>query len=214
MKRVLALLMSIAMLLCFVACGDDDGKKEEASNINQAENPEPSTAKVESNKETEAKPNSSLSYTFKVPGEPVVFDYPSMRVIEAGTSRVFEALDFMGVFSMEYVTAELEEIPQILSLNFDLATGACLTGEFEAIVVEKTERLEINGTEVLVFDGYVHSAYDTGEQLHLPMHGYAFVKGSVICQLLGVMHSQEDAKAEAEMIATIDAMINTLRESR
>ena len=219
MKKSIILLIIALVAVAAVVCIFVFGGKDTPSTVNGdptvgGGDPTPTEAPTKGNEESTDKNEIELIYTFEDPSKPVVFDYPNMRVIEEGTSRVFANSKFVVVYCRDAKQAALNDILGELSGKFKSATRTHLEAFFDSYSLTKTETKRINQTDVLLVEGVIVAKYSSGDTIQLPMRGYTFAKGDAICQLVAILNEEENAADQAEMEKTIDAMIATLRETK
>lgn len=217
MKRVITLFLALAMCLPLVACGNSDktGYLDPVSPTERGEDAPPQENKgQEPAGEKEPSTDVDLIYTFKDPSKPVAFDYPNLKVIEEGTSRVFKNSKYVIVYCRDSGEKELQDIPPALGDKFGYAVNTHITGSFSSFDIAKTDNMKVNGTDVLAIKGVIVSAYSDGSTVDLPMLGYTFIKDGMICELIGVLPDGENDADQAEMEKTVAAMIQTLRDDR
>lgn len=211
---IIALVAVAAVVCIFVFGGKDTPSTANGDPTVGGGDPMPTEVPTKGNEDPADKNEIELIYTFKDAGEPVVFDYPNMRVISEGTSRIFKNSKFVVAYCKETKQAALGDILNELSSKFEMATGTHIEGTFDSYSVTRTENKRVNQTDVLLVEGFVVAKYSSGNTIELPMRGYTFAKGDMICQLVAVLNEEENAADQAEMEKTIDAMIATLREER
>lgn len=215
MKKILITILIMCLLTTATACGakDDTGKDK---NIKSTENNVQSTTGISSDKTDEVKDNKGIEliYTFKDPGNPVAFDYPNLKSIEEATSQVFKNSKYIIVYCTDTGDCELKDIPTSLSENFYHATDIHLTAPFDSFSIEKTNSLKVGEQELLQINGHVVVKRSAGTLVNLPMQGYTFKKDGVLYELIGVLNEESNPENQAEMEATVEAMISTLRDDR
>lgn len=212
MRKYLILILSLMLATSLCACGskDDSNVSNEGNSITEEQ------GKGESEKDEVIKNDSKveLMFTFKDPSKPVVFDYPNLKCIEEGTSRVFKNSKYVIVYCRENGNCDMKEIPDALSEKFYNSTDIHLTAPFDSFLIEKTDVLDISGQEVLQLNGDVIVKRGDGTLVNLPMQGYSFVKDDTIYELIAVLREETNDANQAEMEATVEAMIKTLRDER
>lgn len=215
MKKILVTLLMISLLVSLAACGTNDTPNTENNTPSTSEStPSQTDEPTKATEEAQGNSGIDLMYTFKDPSKPVAFDYPNMKSIEEGTSQVFKNSKFLIVYCRDTKQATLNNVVQELSEKFGTATRTHLEGTFDSFSVTKTENKTINQTDVLLVEGVVVSKYDDGTSIQLPMRGYTFAKGDVVCELIAVLNEESNTTNQEEMNKTIDAIIATLRDDR
>lgn len=215
MKKILVTLLVICLLASLTACGTNDTPSTGNNTPSTSESTPPQTEEpTKATENTQGNNGIDLMYTFKDPSKPVAFDYPNMKSIEEGTSQVFKNSKFLIVYCRDTKQAALNDVIGELSEKFSNATRTHLEGTFESFSVTKTENKTINQTEVLLVEGVVVAKYDDGTSIQLPMRGYTFAKGDVVCELIAVLNEESNVANQEEMNKTIDAIIATLRDDR
>lgn len=215
MKKILVTLLTICLLASLVACGTNDTPNTGNNTPSTSESTPSQTEETsKATENTQSNNGIDLMYTFKDPSKPVAFDYPNMKSIEEGTSQVFKNSKFLIVYCRNTKQVTLNNVVEVLSEKFGTATRTHLEGTFESFSVTKTESKTINQTEVLMVEGVVVAKYDDGTSILLPMRGYTFAKGDVVCELIAVLNEESNAANQEEMNKTIDSIIATLRDDR
>ena len=214
MKKLLVIVLTLCMILSLSACGNTD-KKDNAANTNSGIN---STIQGETNSETSDKKQDenkiNLMYTFEDPSKPVVFDYPNLKCIEEGTSRIFKNSKYVMVYCRDSGNCDLKDIPNTLSEKFGRAVNTHIEGSFSTFNLTETKNIQINGIDVLLAKGSLVATYDSGNKINLPLCGYTFAKDEMIYELIAILSEETNDVNQKEMEQTIEAMINTLREDR
>lgn len=214
MKRLLVIVLTLCIVLSFSACGSKD-KNDDVANANSGNNATTQTdtsSETADNKQDESKVD--LMYTFEDPSKPVVFDYPNLKCIEEGTSRVFKNSKYVMVYCRDTGNCELKDIPNTLSEKFYNSTDTHLIAPFESFSIEKTDSISVSNQNVLQINGYVVVKRGDGSLVNLPMQGYTFIKEDTICELIAVLNEETNDTNQSEMEETVEAMIKTLREQR
>lgn len=215
MKRFLITILMICLLASLAACGSNNNTdtNKEIPSTEESIKSQPETS---SDQQDDVKNDDGidLMYTFKDPSKPVAFDYPNMKCIEETTSRVFKTSKYIIVYCRDSKKSELGNIPTELIEDFKSATSTHLEGTFDSFSLTNTEEKTINQTDTLLVKGYVVSKYDDGSTINLPMRGYTFAKGDVVCELIAVLNEETNDANQEEMEKTIDAIIETLRDDR
>lgn len=214
-RKKLLVIMTSLMLVSLTGCTtkkdtniSEQNKSTEKKQVLQTE-PDTSTEDASVNEG-----NIDLIYTFKDPSYPVAFDYPNIKLVEEGTSMIFKKNNYLVIYCRDSKQAELNNVVAELTKKFQLATTTYLNGEFDSFTTVYSESKTINDTEVLMVEGAVVTKYDDGSSIELPMYGYTFSKGDVICEILGVLNERTDEVQQEDMEKTVDAMIATLRDDR
>lgn len=158
--------------------------------------------------------NIDLIYTFKDPSKPVAFDYPNLKSIEEGTSRIFKNSRYVIAYCRDTKEAELKDIPMELSEKFSIATSTHLIGTFNSFTVKESKEMNINGIKVLMIKGLLVAEFDDGSKVNYPMQGYTFEKAGMIVELIGFINEESNDANQKEMETTVEAIIKTLRDDR
>ena len=215
MKKGLMIILTVCLMVAFTACGD---KEKKADNTGKTSVENDLIIQSEGNSKTEEKnPDKSkidLTYTFKDPGKPVVFDYPNLKCIEEGTSQIFMNSKYVIAYCRDSINADLADIPTAMSEKFGSVVNSYIEGSFASFDVAETKEMDINGVVVLMVKGTLVATYDDGSEINLPMKGYTFSKEDMVCELIAVLSEESNDKNQTEMEETIEAMIQTLREER
>lgn len=205
MKKIKSLTAILAITaLIITGCGITAPTKKPARESIEAENTESEEMiQTDTNSETtedgQDENQIDLIYTFEDPSEPIVFDYPNLKCIEEGTSRVFKNSKYVIVYCRDNGNCELEDIPDALSEKFYYATDIHLTAPFESFQIEETALMSVSGQEVLQINGYVVVKRSGGTLVNLPMQGYTFIKDDLICELIAVLNEENNETDQLEI---------------
>jgi len=225
MKKVLLIVLTMYLVFSFCGCGNNDAKTNNPTS-SVADDDKNLVTQTDENLVTQTDENPvnnddisddldvDLLYTFEDPSKPVVFDYPNMKCVEEGTSRIFKNSKYVIVYCRDSGNCNLEDIPNSLSEKFYNSTDIHLTAPFDSFDIKDTNSLKIKDQELLQIGGCVVVKRGDGTLVNLPMKGYTFVKDDAIFELIAVLSEESNDENQVEMEATIDAMINTLREER
>lgn len=215
MKKLSTILITLLMVISMTACGGNNDTntpdtKQSSENIESTDG----NTTTEQKDDTAEKNDIELMYTFKDPGYPVAFDYPNLKCIEEGTSRVFKNSKYIIVYCRDEKKVELDAIVDTLTEKFKMATSTHLAGEFDSFAIDSSESTKLGDVDALIINGSVIAKYLDGSTIKLPIRGYVFSKGDVVCEVIGTINEESNDVNQAEMTKTIDAMMSTLRDDR
>ena len=208
-KRIFIILMVGIMALSCAACGKEN-KKEKSKNISTQES---SLDSADIGTISPKSDNVVMEYTFEDSWKDVFFDYPQLQVIEENMSTVFRNSKYVVAYSTKESSVEDIVITDELLPDFQYATKTHILGKVESLKISSEKEIKIGDYELLQIDGsavIVHSDESVSESV---IHGYTFRYDNAIFELIGISRDGSDEHND-EMIATVDAMITTLRHKR
>ncbi len=232
MKKIVSTILTLSLIMTMTACGkDDDSSQGNGKNTGSTESKNSTSVsepKSDDTSTSESKDNNGIDlmythtdlYTFKEGIPAIEFDYPNLKSIGEGLTRIFKNNKFVIAYTRSsergkvYDDIDLIDIPDELSESFAWAIDTHFTPDFSSFSIDEQEEKEINGTEVLMIKGKLVATYMSGTVVEYPMKGYTFTKNGTIFQMIGMLSDESNDEYQEEMEKTVDAMISTLREER
>ena len=229
MKKIVSTILTLSLIMTMTACGkDDDSSQGNGKNTGSTESKNSTSVsepKSDDTSTSESKDNNGIDlmythtdlYTFKEGIPAIEFDYPNLKSIGEGLTRIFKNNKFVIAYTRSsergkvYDDIDLIDIPDELSESFARGVSTHILGDFTSFKIDEQEEKEINGTEVLMIKGHIVGSWSDGSTDTYPMKGYTFTKNGTIFQMIGFLNEKSNDEYQAEMEKTVDAMISTLR---
>lgn len=212
MKRLICLLLAVAMLLSMAACGGQtsggDTEPEETKKQSQGDSKE---TKPEDTEET--KPSQPDTVTIQVPGKEVYFSCANGWVVDrrSQSTLVYQNEESLVSISYDWVNefnGELEDLVTFLNFAFTFDAYSYAKGNIYGaqISTTDTERCTIGGYEAVRFTGTISNK---GEwDCHV--YGYTCTVDGVNLMICALVSTQAQ---DADMIAEIDALTDQIAAS-
>ncbi len=213
MKKLLCLITVIFLLLSMTACGNST--QEENNNPSTDNSQSQTSNSEETNNEKDHDSNKiTFTYSYKVPGKNIVIDVPNYQEIEKGFTQLYilHGEKYVAVTAAKNSTAtELSAAHEDAFAKFKENIQNYSYVNSLNVTQDATEK--INDIEVYKYEGTMNCGKDTIYDAYVI--GYSFIMDGVPCTVTGsVINQEQPADMIAEMEATVEAMIKTLRSER
>lgn len=213
MKKLLCLITVIFLLLSMTACGNSTQEENNNPSVNNSQSQ--TTNSEETNNEKDDDSNKiTFTYSYKVPGKNIVIDVPNYQEMEKGFTQLYilHGEKYVAVTAAKNSTAtELSVAHEDAFEKFKENIQNYSYVNSLTVTQDATET--INGIEVYKYEGTMNCGKDTIYDAYVI--GYSFVMDGVPCTVTGsVINQEQPADMIAEMKATVEAMIKTLRSER
>lgn len=207
MKKIIALLIAIAMVLSMAACSNNKDNDTTPS-VSETDKTTSSTeSKVEENND-----KNLLRNTYKVPMKNIYIDTPKFQEIEQAYTELFivHASKYVAITAARRSTASDAKAAHEEAFKEFIPNMQNYEGGVNSIKIEKDEVVTINNLEVYSFEGKINYGTDTKYDGYAV--GYSFIMDGIPCEIIGSVIDENQSKALIDEIHNIvDEMIKTVR---
>ena len=226
MKKLLIYILTLTMMVTFVACGKEDKPAQDSDNPavqdgeddngNKEQGEEPDEEGPEKPLEEESEnENSLLSGTYNAPMQDIYVDVPNWQEIEQAYTELFIIHDskyvaFTGAYSD--VAEDAKDAHDKAFKEF-IVNMQNYEGGVNSINITKEETTTINGLEVYSFEGTINYGVENIYEGYAK--GYSFIMDGVPCEIIGsVTEDSQSAELIDEISEVVDQMMNSVRSEQ
>lgn len=208
MKKIISIIMALAMLMLFSACGktETNTPANDIGTSSKSETTEPKTSSQSSaNKNV-------LTSTYKVPLKNIYVDVPNYQEIEQAFTELFIIHDsrYVSFTGAQMSTANSSKQAHEEAFKNLITNMQNYAGGINDIKISKDEEIQINGIDVYSFEGTIN--YGTDTKFDGYAKGYSFVLDGVPCEIIGsVIDKSQDKELIKEIEEIVSEMIKTVR---
>lgn len=207
MKRILATLFCMSILLSLVGCG------EETVTVNPETPPLTNEAETETAEEAQVSTaeNGLLPYTYQVPFNEIYIDVPPYVLLEEGYSNIYWDNDVKyAAFTCLYheTAADLQDSYEqnCTEFLFNIHDDHCVN-EIDKVTKEE---VTVNGIDTIRLQGTANCGRETLYDAYI--YGYAFIINEHPCSIIGVVKDVSQPQQEIDSVTElVDAMMATVR---
>ncbi len=213
MKKLLCLITVIFLLLSMTACGNSTQEENNNPSTDNSQSQQ-SNSETTNNEKDDDSNEITFSYSYKVPGKNIVIDVPNYQEMEKGFTQLYilHGEKYVAVTAAKNSTAtdlSVAHTDAFAKFKENIQNYSYVN----SLNVTQDATETINGIEVYKYEGTMNCGKDTIYDAYVI--GYSFVMDGVPCTVTGsVINQEQPADMIAEMKATVEAMIKTLRSER
>ena len=208
MKKIVSIIMALAMLMLFSACGKTETNTP-ANDVGTSSSSETTESKTDS-QSPESK--NVLTSTYKVPLKNIYVDTPNYQEIEQAFTELFIIHDsrYISFTAAKMSTANSSKQAHDEAFKELIPNMQNYAGGINGIKISKDEEVQINGMDVYSFEGTINYGTDTKFDGYAKV--YSFVLDGVPCEIIGsVIDKSQDKELIKEIEEIVSEMIKTVR---